>query len=399
MRKAKKILSTFLISLGATIGLLLIATLILSRAPSLAANGANTLRGIIGVKPVSFLESVLFTSEDLLKQALYHTGIQKAEAPWQAPAMKDPQVNTTTLSPSQPGIVEALPSQKPGTPSISTPGPAWSLPAIPSSGSLPGEGVWSPYLFDSSGSPIALRTFLQPDSKRPYAILSIVAFDLTRTQLHFVLGSIEPKTSTLRLSGEIPAQDLVPGRLVAAFNGGFMAVHGEYGAMANGITALPPKDKLATIGFYPDGTIRIGKWGVDISPNDPMTAWRQNGPLILYNGQVTPAVSNNTTALWGGTVEGHVATWRSGVALNQANTILYYFAGPAMDVGTMAKALVKVGAYQAMQLDINNFWVHFAAIRAENGQLKAESLVNAMSEKVDRYLKAYPRDFFYVTAR
>jgi hypothetical protein len=49
----------------------------------------------------------------------------------------------------------------------------------------------------------------------------------------------------------------------------------------------------------------------------------------------------------------------------------------------------------AIQLDINNFWVHFDAV---DSTLHATPLVDGMNNSVGRYLAQYPRDFFYVTA-
>ena len=53
-----------------------------------------------------------------------------------------------------------------------------------------------------------------------------------------------------------------------------------------------------------------------------------------------------------------------------------------------------------MQLDVNNYWVHFDAVRgAADGGLKPEALFAAMGMQDDnRYLKGFTRDFFYVTA-
>jgi hypothetical protein len=59
--------------------------------------------------------------------------------------------------------------------------------------------------------------------------------------------------------------------LLAAFNGGFKAIHGHYGMMVDGTTLLPPTDGLATIALRADGTIQIGQWGRDLTANDNLT--------------------------------------------------------------------------------------------------------------------------------
>ncbi len=51
-----------------------------------------------------------------------------------------------------------------------------------------------------------------------------------------------------------------------------------------------------------------------------------------------------------------------------------------------------------MQLDINNFWVHFTAFKDDHGQLAPQALFpKEMSSNLERFLSQYPRDFFYVT--
>ena len=53
-----------------------------------------------------------------------------------------------------------------------------------------------------------------------------------------------------------------------------------------------------------------------------------------------------------------------------------------------------------MSLNINNYWVHFDAVRADGSILKPEALFPAMAKQDNnRYLKIYTRDFFYVMAK
>jgi hypothetical protein len=77
---------------------------------------------------------------------------------------------------------------------------------------------------------------------------------------------------------------------------------------------------------------------------------------------------------------------------------LYYVAGLQLDVATLTKAMAQAGAVEALQLVVNAFWVHFAAIRSNGSSLVAEPLLDAMKAQADRYLKRSSRDFFYVTA-
>jgi hypothetical protein len=273
----------------------------------------------------------------------------------------------------------------------------WALSPLAPLGNLNGEGQWLAYLQNPAGQVVAYRTFLQPDHQRPYAVAVVVAFDLSATRLHFVLGTLEP-TSDVKIDrpGTIPAPDLIAGKLLATFNGGFKERHGHFGLTVNGINLVPPRDALGTVAFYADGHINIGQWGTDITPTPDVITWRQNGPLVIQNGQINPHTADDTVAQdWGYTVPGKSAVWRSGIGISPDHKTLYYIAGPSLTLPMLARAMQGAGMDQAIQLDINNFWVHFDSIDA---QLKATPLVSDMNNSVGRYLSAYPRDYFYVTA-
>ena len=44
---------------------------------------------------------------------------------------------------------------------------------------------------------------------------------------------------------------------MAAFNGGFKAMHGHYGMMLDGETFVPPRDIGCTVAMYKDGGLKI----------------------------------------------------------------------------------------------------------------------------------------------
>ncbi len=229
--------------------------------------------------------------------------------------------------------------------------------------------------------------------------MAVVAIDLTQTQLHFVLGSQEPsQPDGPRGRGQIPAEHKDTGILLATFNGGFKATHGQFGAMSDGVEALPPQDGLATVALYDDGQIKIGAWGTDIVPDDHLVAWRQNAPLIIDRGEMTEAARRNSMADWSGSVHDEIVTWRSGLGLSADGQVLYYFAGPSLHMPSLAQAMLTVGVAQGMLLDINPSWVQFSAITAPEGELVATPLLAEMPHP-DRYLNQYgsERDFFYLT--
>ncbi|MBN1428824.1 MAG: phosphodiester glycosidase family protein [Anaerolineae bacterium] len=371
--------------------------------PSLGAQGAELLRTLIGTEPVTSLENVTFRTQDQLQRWRYQAGDIKPAAPWTATTSGDP-----TLPSVDNGTSAAEPSGSPdrsASPAdVSTPLPQkeeWELAPLTPFSSIAGEGQWSPYIWNDAGQIVAYRTFLQPDSARPYATVAIVAFDLEATQLGFVLGTTEPISSaTIDRPGTIPAGDLLPGKPLVAFNGGFKAEHGYFGVMVNQILVLPLRERLGTVAIYSGGQVKIGEWGTEITNSPDIVVLRQNCPLLVHDGLVNPHTANTASPDWGSAVDGAIAIPRSGLGISDDGHVLYYAAGHTLIAPALAQALADAGAEEAMQLDINNFWVHFEVYRKEGANLQAETLLDTMQQDaMPRYLQSSYRDFFYVTER
>lgn len=399
--------------------------LVLNIRPDVGATAASSLRQVIGNQGVAQLESAVFTLQDATIRQANKLGLLEAKAPWQSAAGQEslaalPQTPTPRLTasatiPSLDMITPTLeptdapatvPAATPVTPTA-TPEPTpsstpagWTLPDIKPFGSLAGEGLWQSYITHPDGDVVGLRTFLQPDPERPHTIVAVVAFDLDRVNLNYVLGSEEPSMpGGPRGSGRIPSDDKEPGKLLATFNGGFLATHGQYGAMSDGIVALPPKNLAGTVAMGNDGRVQIGIWGEDIDPAGDYDAWRQNASMVVHQGEINERVNNSSIVTWGGSLDGAIVTWRSGLGLSADGQVLYFLAGPAVSMPILAKTMMVVGAHNGILLDVNPFWVHFAAIRADGDALHAEPLFEeGMETKPDRYLFQSQRDFFYITA-
>jgi hypothetical protein len=375
--------------------------------PSLGAQGANTLRSVFGAEAVAQLEDVLFQAQDAVRQLEYRLGV-KPSAPWNPAAENistpSPSANPSTLTPTfssssaTPDLAATTPTVQP-SPTL-TPTPVrWPPAAIPALGTLPGEGQWVPYFADSRGQMVGYRTFLQPDPSRPYTIAAIVAIDLAQTRLHYMLGFTDP-VSELKLvrSGIIPNEDKKPGILLAAFNGGFQTVHGHYGVMVDGAIWVPMRPGFGTLAIFKDGHVQIGNWGTDFTSFDGIAALRQNGPRIIADGTINPQTAENSPDLWGYTVHGEVATWRSAIGLSADGKTLYYAAGASMTISSLAKALHSANVDSAIQLDINNYWVLFTTVRFDQNVPTALALLPDWKDNLNRYLHASARDYFYITA-
>ncbi|MGE5376344.1 MAG: hypothetical protein ACM3XO_14900, partial [Bacteroidota bacterium] len=283
---------TFFLVIACLAILLILTTAVLFSRPSLAAKGSDLLRAVIGDKPVAQLESDVFQIKDTVLK--WRTAEEKMtpSAPWPTSTASDTSgsKNALVLIPSTGATGSAVPSQALATLQPS-PTPAWMPPPVSLTAAPNGEGVWSSYIQDAAGQALAYRTFLQPDSTRPYAVTGVVAFDAVQTRLHYVLGWYEPHAPNgPQRTGLMPEADRLPGRLLAMFNGGFKARHGQFGAMADGLVALPPRDGLATVAIYRDGRLALGEWGSDLKDSPDLLAWRQNGAMLVHAGQINPAI-------------------------------------------------------------------------------------------------------------
>ncbi|MGB7538999.1 MAG: phosphodiester glycosidase family protein [Anaerolineales bacterium] len=370
--------------------------------PSIGAKGADVLRGMIGDPAVAWLEGAVFQVQDALMQMEYRLGA-KPDAPWavgsiaSTPQIESPVPNTPRVF-STPTVNVGNPS----TPSPTATPVRWPPLPVPALGMLQGEGEWTPYFSNAQGETVAYRTFLQPDPDRPYAIAAIVAADLDKIRLRYVLGFEEPffkDEVDVERTGIIPKADRQPGVLLAAFNGGFLTRHGIFGVVVDGKILVPMIDGLGTLAIYPDGRVRIGVWGSDITSLEGISTIRQNGPIVIRDGKINPRAFEDSLELWGASLSGDMTTWRSAVGVSADGRTLYYMAGWSLNMPALAHALKTAGAYSAIQLDINHFWVLFTRFVFEPDGPKAFPLLDEMKENVDRYLYACSRDYFYLASK
>jgi len=400
--------------------------------PSLGSQGAQVLRLIFGNPFVADLEMFVFQAQDIFQNWKYAWGLAEPSAPWEVAIEETispertltPDLEKTLLTATIPATGQAMAeSMATPTPGISptshdprsnptatqrtaTEMPTsepfeWPPKPIPPLGSIEGEGIWTAYIEDGHHRTVAYRAYLQPDPHRPYAVVAVIAFDLTHAQLNFVLGSIEPISEVaFERWGEIPAGDRVPGRLLATFNGGFQAQHGHFGAVSDGMVAIPPQDGLGTIVIYESGEISLGEWGADLTDSPDIRALRQNGPLVVHDGELTPQVFSFSPKDWGYTINEVSPTWRSGIAIDDTRRVLFYVAGPSLTVEALGNSMIAAGALNGLQLDINRYWVLFTTFEIRGGDLIPNPLFpDTMNENIARYLHPYTHDFFYITAK
>jgi hypothetical protein len=209
-----------------------------------------------------------------------------------------------------------------------------------------------------------------------------------RYRLHS--GSQDPGSAALsvvRAGPSIGARER--GRLLAAFNGGFLLSAGAGGYEQEGHVISPLRRGLASLVIDRSGTARIGVWGSGLlRPGESVFTVRQNLRLLVRSGHASRAAADWT--VWGATLGGGEYVARSALGENAAGELIYagsMSASPA----DLAAALVHVGARTAMELDINPEWVQLDVARAPGHRLRAA--IPGQVRPADQYQAGWTRDF------
>jgi Phosphodiester glycosidase len=262
---------------------------------------------------------------------------------------------------------------------------------------LPGEGVWR-VIETVKGEPAMFSTFLRPSAEYSSYVAGIVSIDqrLVTFQLH--PGSEDPGPGNW---GSLPYIPLDSRRgLLATFNGGFKLDTAGGGFYLNGVTRGTMTSGAASVVYYRNGTIAIGTWGSEVGMTPDVVGVRQNLKLIVDHGQVPDSVNYNVISSWGATLGGGYYVWRSGLGITRDGRVIYAY-GPALNVRELADLLQQAGAVEALQLDINPFWMSFMYYE-KDGHPSDPTPVNLLASQQQtayRYYSIYSRDFTSVYAR
>jgi Phosphodiester glycosidase len=378
-------------------------------SPSVGSQMADLIRSVVGPGPVAVLETVSFRIRDQFNQvqSSIDGGKMQISVAQQGQAPLSLKKSTRTAIPQPEGLSPAAPMSN-----TAIAAPAVTINDLASVTPTPSTDVvtadpqigWQAYGPTLSGQPLMAQSVLTLDPQRPYTGIVVVRIDISKLQLHMVPGYLEP-TNSATVQNAIPNMGLMPkedlSRLVAGFNGGFKAVNGHYGMMVNGVTLLPAFPGIATVAIFKDGHVQLGTWGQDMFPNPDIVSLRQNCPPILQNGVINPRVYFDDRAVWGDTVGNQEITWRSGLGMSQDGRFLIYAVGNGTTIPILAQALQNAGAENAMQLDINQHYIHFVTYAPDhsNTSLFAVQLLDQMEVSPKVFLVPNSRDFFYLTTR
>ncbi|MEI9937547.1 MAG: hypothetical protein WDO69_10040 [Pseudomonadota bacterium] len=341
---------------------------------------ADELRILVGSERVTQLEETAAGVEDRVQQVVSDGKARSLTEATPSELLVNVAESKTTVEATAPHAVGAL---YPGTAS-------------------PEDGTWQAVSARAGESGAIYRTIVHPDSERVYAELFVFALDLSKLSVHAVAGSIEPKS--VESSPEVLRPGVVPesdrAELVAAFNGGFKAEHGQFGMMVDGTELLAPKPQSCTFAATRDGSLRIAPWA-DLAGTDGFSWWRQTPGCMLEDGVLHPGLRSADSRNWGATLDGKTVIRRSAVGLSADARTLFVGISNATTARALALGMQHVGASDVAQLDVNFSFPRFLLYRdGEGSALNAIGAVRDLLYQPDEYLgHASTRDFFYVTAR
>ncbi len=265
--------------------------------------------------------------------------------------------------------------------------------------SLKGEGVWkNKGLKQFPGEAVMAYTFVRPDPDRPYAIVTLLQIDTKTMNLGIVAGKKQPGGPVGNPGpGVVPAEIINSNKLVAAFDGGFQYRDGMYGMIVGDKTYLPLQSDIGTLVGYKDGRLKIVSYtGQDLGKD--IAFIRQNCPILIEDGRIS-ILDEKNKHLWGRTPSASIFTWRSGLGLTKEGNLVYAV-GNNLSPLSLSYALKAAGADNAIQLDINPFWVRFNFFTPQgNGLYLSSTLTKDLFNGGAKYLSGYDKDFFYLYLR
>jgi hypothetical protein len=268
---------------------------------------------------------------------------------------------------------------------------------------LEGEGQWrAPYIdwlapLDGvldEAAPYLVQTIVRPDRKLPFSEVRMMAIDMRQLELRIEAGFDEPRPTTgPRGRGRVPAA-MLP-RTVAAFNGAFQTRHGSYGMVVDRRVLIPPKAGAASIAIDAMGVARLGSWPDSEEIPEPIVSLRQNLDPLIDNGVVNPRGREQ----WGFPLYADsYLSERSALCRTESGHLIYGY-GIELTAETLARGLQLAGCRYAVHLDMNPGHVGFVMLDATGERPKTHMMAREMSIAPQRFLKASPKDFFYLVRR
>ncbi|MGC9960603.1 MAG: phosphodiester glycosidase family protein [Acidimicrobiales bacterium] len=274
--------------------------------------------------------------------------------------------------------------------------PPYEPPAVKPlvSPALAGEGTWVKMDRWDPGPPSVLTTTFRPDPSDTSIVAYVAWMRTSTTQIDLYPGYEGPGPTTLDRGPEMVPESAWP-RLLATFNSGFYEADEAAGFYTHGTLYFPMVKGEATVVAYSNGRVAIVDWEAGPRPGPGIVMARQNLPLLVNDGAPTPATAD--PSLWGITLGGVPAVWRTGLGVDAKGNLIYVAAAD-QTAATLAQVLVDVGAVRGMQLDINPEWPIYVTYGG-SGAASPSLFVPNPNSIPNRFLFPATKDFFAVYRR
>ena len=361
---------------------------------------ADGARALFGPRAVAWAEDTSYGIQDRINRWRYKD--TKPTTFWTAPTGTIPAPIASAALPAAAVETDAgLPVAR----SVPFPPPSYA-PPLPNV-AAPGDGTWISVedATRPAASPVMAKSVVHPDAKRGYAAVAVVAVDLEHADVHLVAGTQEPASDRIPADhrpGTIPTQDRAA--LIAAFNGGFKAIHGHWGMMLGGEVFVAPRDIGCTIALNRDGSMKIRSWSKLKADESLMAGYRQTPPCLVEGGKINTVLEGGEYSKnWGATVSGETVIRRSAIGIDRSERVLFYGLGEAVTAEALSRAMRAVGAENAAQLDVNYSFPRFLFFDhtpSDDAPRVRESLIPGIKFTKNEYVvQPELRDFFYLTRR
>jgi hypothetical protein len=268
---------------------------------------------------------------------------------------------------------------------------------------LPGEGQWR-VVEKVKGEPAILVTFLRDGGQYTSYSNGIASIDQRLVKFSLRPGTEDPGSAPGNGGSWGVSDYIAPGQrngVLATFNGGFKLDSAGGGFYLNGMYHGSLVNGAASIVYYKNGTMKIGEWGRDFTMNSGIEGVRQNLELLVDHGKLSPdANSAVKTGNWGATLGGGYWVWRSGIGITKDGRIIFVY-GQALDAQDLGELLVRAGAVEGMQMDINPEWMKFDYYQANGHPSDPTPVPLLPNQQANPYSYYTPstRDFTAVYAR
>jgi len=155
--------------------------------------------------------------------------------------------------------------------------------------------------------------------------------------------------------------------------------------------------------IFKNGRMTVAKWGRDVVMTNQIASVRQNLDLIVDNAKPVAGLNNPNSIKWGKVLGNSYNVWRSGLGITKDGALVYV-GGPSMSIADLADILIRAGAIEGMELDINVDWVQYStytgALNTPINGGDGKSLLSSMPGTPSRYFESYwGRDFFTMSLR